>query len=233
MKPAAVIFVVLLLISCAAKAQVISLLPTKANVIYAYTGSNQVGTYLAIGYARTVELRFLDKLHIPFLKSHPMMFFGEFSSRTDHFGNNLRFTYGAQTDIVHKGRFRLPFKKTFYVAETRNTFYKSLSIGAGLGLLPGYYTERFSIAADIFYSHNWTTKIWDLDRNYQNEPPSKNHLTEGWHHHIGGSLKMGVIVAYKHKKSEYFIETGYQGFKNPNIANLSIFYSSFGLNYRF
>jgi len=44
---------------------------------------------------------------------------------------------------------------------------------------------------------------------------------------------MGIVEAYKYKKIEYFVEEGYQGFKNPNIANLSIFYSSFGLNYRF
>ncbi len=216
-----------------AKAQVISLLPAKSNAVYGFTGSNEKGTYIGVGFARTVELRFLDRLHIPFLKSHPMMFFGEFSSRTDHFGNNVRFTYGAQTDIFHKGHFRLPFKKTFYVGESRNPAYKSLSIGAGLGFLPGFYGKHFSIALAIFYSHNWSTNVWDLDTSYSDDPKAAHKLHAGWNPHIGSVLKTALLMAYKQQRTEFFVEAGYQGFQKPNIANLSVFYTSFGLNYRF
>lgn len=215
------------------KAQVISYLPSKSNAVYAFVGSNHVGTHIGVGFARTVSMSFLDKLNISFIKAHPMMILGEFSSRTDHFGNNVRFTYGAQADLYHKGHFRLPFKKTFYVAEARNLSYKSLSIGAGLGLLPGYYGQKFSIAADIFYNHNWTTNIWDLDNNYQDDPNTPHHLKPGWNRHIGGVLRTGLILAYKPNNKEYFMEAGYQSFQKPNIAHLSMFYVSFGLSYRF
>jgi hypothetical protein len=228
-----VTFILLFQFSFTSKGQIISALPVKNNAVYAFTGSNQVGAYIGVGFARTASMGFLNKLGIRFIKAHPMMLFGEFSSRTDHFGNNVRFTYGAQTDLYHKGHFRLPFKKTFYVAEARNDYYKSLSIGAGLGLLPGYYGKKFSIAADIFYNHNWTTNIWDLDTNYQDEPNVPHHLKAGWNRHIGGVLKTGLIVAYKPSNKEFFLEAGYQGFQKPNIAHLSMFYISFGLSYRF
>ena len=126
--------------------QLLTTLTRKQNTVYSTIGFYKAAPLLSVGAAKCLHFK-IRKIY-----DEHVTLFADFTSKSN-FGNdnNLRFTYGGQGSIIHKGNFRVILRKTFTFTRLITNDNKASYLGGELEALPGIYKEKYFIAAHLYY----------------------------------------------------------------------------------
>lgn len=186
-------------------------LSTKAQLVYGIgPKQNAVAATLGVyGQEPVLALTYAHGFHIKITKwlQDDITLFVDLTDMSNlRFDNDFRFTYGGQGYIFEHHKFKLQFRKTFTVNRYSYQDMRATYLGGELELMPGYYVEKFFIAADFY--------VGDSFAGYVAQPQDFIHnLTIGWGHPHLLNFRTGInagrhfsnrMTAYVHV--DYFVK---------------------------
>jgi hypothetical protein len=177
---------------------------------------------LTFGYARAFDLTKIRRtlvLNTGF--GFPLMSF-DFK--------DFRLNISPRLSLVNLGRFQLPVSFGFLARNTRNEAYNAFGFGTALGIFPGYYTEKLTLAAEAVWDAQLATYITFSD--YYKESVYEEG-TEGWYGATSHLLRFGARIGGLIKRRLEIYARG--GFELQGKYNVKIppAYGVLGLSTRF
>jgi hypothetical protein len=214
------VFVTLLGLTGAARAQSFSRLESGQQTVTAETGL-QSGVVTSLGYARGLRLDALDRTLIPFAQATMLV------AKPDL--HDYAFRAGAQLSLLTVGWFDLSTQLAFDVAETENNIYRGTALRTDLVLLAGHYGRRWFAVAEAGYDRAWLAYIKNSDwyRTY-----FYSDAKDGWYSGTGGLIHAGAKGGVTFGRTEIVLRAGVT--KTETLRDLDLpFYATLGANFRF
>ncbi len=154
---------------------------SKNNIIFSTNGYDNSMFTSSIGFCKGL---FVEKLNRPLLLSVNIAFpIGNFDLK------DFRFTFGTQLNLYGDQTFKLPMELNFILKGTSNGTFKSTGFANELIIVPGYYEQKWLIAAEIGWTQHWfsTIKHTDFYRTYFYQDAK-----DGWLANPSSELKAGI-----------------------------------------
>jgi hypothetical protein len=215
-----VVFISLLGLTGAARAQSFSRLESGQQAVTAETGL-QSGVVTSLGYATGLRIDALDRTVMPFAQATLLM------ARPDL--HDYAFRAGAQLSLLTVGWFDLSTQLAFDVAETENSIYRGTALRTDLVLLAGHYGRRWFAVGEAGYDRSWLTYVKNSDwyRTY-----FYSDAKDGWYSGTGGLLHAGAKGGVTIGRVEVVLRAGAARTEALNDLDLP-FYATLGANMRF
>lgn len=217
-----IIFVPLfILIIAKAKGQILFNMGNYRNLAYTSAGYNGAFENTTIGIARRDYVRIIKHEVVGFLDvSLPI---------TNRFFTRRSIRKGFQFDIYKKNDFRVPFIFASSSIFRENRYYKFHDVTAEFSFVPGFYSNKYSLALDIRYELIvFRRKAYRSDYLNEIDPGAKSHWEKPYYS-IG---KFGIMAGLNLKHCVIYIKSGYE--RNPVLTHNYIpGYLLFGLGYKF
>lgn len=115
------------------------------------------------------------------------------------------FRKGFQFDIFKKNNFRLPIAIISSTVRKHLSLFDFHEIITEICLLPGIYTDKFTIAADLSANFLWHNKVHynaAYYKDHSNANPNTNREKI--------NIKAGIVLAYNLKRFSFIFKGGFQ-----------------------
>lgn len=221
-KTITIIFIALMLFSLNIKAQVLFNMGDYRNLAYTDAGYSNGYPNITLSIARRDYFRLMKREIVGVLDvSLPLT--------TDRFLTKRSVRKGFQFDIYKKNDFRIPCMLASSSIFRENQYYKLHDVSAELGITPGIYRQKYTLALDFKYE-----LIIFRFRKYTNyyltqiNPDAKSH----WEHPFFNIAKVGFVAGLNFKRTIIYLKSGYERNPTANRNNLPV-YALVGFGYKF
>ncbi len=191
------------------------------NVVGTSAGIDGTTVAWSLGYARAVQLPIPRLLLVGTQFTLPM-------TQPD-FGD-WRWTSSLRIDAFARGRFAWPVEGGFVLRRFSNRSVSAWGVGTELATMPGWYPERWFIAAELSWGQTWAAhlKHSDLYRDVVFDG-----VTDGWYRTPGFTMRYGARVGgCPWKPMEVWLRAGYEQHGRFDIVAPPL-YALLGVNFRF
>lgn len=146
-------------------------------------------------------------------------------------GNTLlddwRWKTGAQYNFLQSGNFRLTGKAQLVFRKRKTDYVNHFGWGTDLGLIGGWYREKFFLAAETGYDRTWFSHIRH-DQPYLEQFPE---AVSGWYQSKAANVYVGIQGGYSWQRLDINLRLG-RTFRPNGSANLVPLYAMLGANIR-
>lgn len=171
----------------------------RPNAMYLDVGMDGALMTGRLGYARALGTGsaaptwvFADAT-IPLLQPD----FGDFALRS-----------GARVHLLRLGRFELPLQAAVQVRGTENVSFTARGVGTELGAMPGWYGERWLLAAELSWDRQWLTH---LEPTAEHRSRIYADARSGWYGASADTLRAGVRAGLLSSgRFELLLRVGYE-----------------------
>lgn len=115
------------------------------------------------------------------------------------------FRKGFQFDVFKKKNFRLPIAIISSTVRKHLSLFDFHEIITEVCILPGIYTDKFTIAADLSANFLWLNKIHYNAAYYKDNSHSSPNTNRQ-----NVNIKAGIILAYNVKRFSFIFKGGFQ-----------------------
>jgi hypothetical protein len=115
------------------------------------------------------------------------------------------FRKGFQFDIFKKNNFRLPIAIISSSVKKHLSLFDFHEIITEICLLPGIYTDKYTIAADLSANFLWHNKV-HYNPDYYKDNSTVNPNTN----YQKLNIKAGIVLAYNVKRFSFILKGGFQ-----------------------
>ena len=195
-----------MLITLSTRAQVLFNMGEYRNIAYCSVGQNSSFENATIGIARRDYIKLIKKEVIGILDfSVPL---------TNHYFTRHSLRKGFQFDVYHQANFRLPFMFASSSIVRENHLYKFHDVTTEFSLIPGIYTDKYTLALDIRYELI-VFRFKKYKSDYHRE--IDNNVNNHWEEPMYSIAKVGLMAGLNYKRFVIYLKAGYE--RNPVLVN--------------
>ncbi|HXU25872.1 MAG TPA: hypothetical protein VN698_01480 [Bacteroidia bacterium] len=140
------------------------------------------------------------------------------------------FRKGFQFDVFKKNNFRLPLAIISSTVRKHLSLFDFHEIITEVCVLPGIYTNKFTVAADVAVDFLWFNKVHYNAAYYKdsiNVKPNTNHQKV--------NVRAGVVLAYNFKRFSFIFKGGFQQINTWEFVKMPFYATgilAYKLNFR-
>ncbi|WP_257448554.1 hypothetical protein [Archangium lipolyticum] len=169
------------------------------NALYLDLGVDGAPVTGRLGYARALGTGFVAPTWVFADAAIPLLRpdFGDFALRS-----------GARVHLLRSGRFELPVQAAVLLRGTRNVSFSARGWGTELGVQPGWYAERWLLAAELSWDQQWLTY---LEPTAEHRSRIYADARSGWYGGSAVTLRAGARVGLlSSERFELLLRAGYE-----------------------
>ncbi len=139
------------------------------------------------------------------------------------------FRKGFQFDICRKNNFKLPIAIISSTIKKHFSLFNFHDIITGVSVLPGIYTDKYTIAVNMGIDFLWLHKVHYNDVYYNVNSPRPNPANEKI------NLNIGIVLAYNLQRFSFILKGGFQQITHWEFTKEPIYavgILAFKLNFR-
>lgn len=188
-------------------------------------GTHTLGAEFGLEYGMTIGLRYGYYLPV-FL---PMMFTADVQIP---FGyqvmDDVKARIGVQLQMPAIQDFRFIVKYNLVSKRFNNPYTRQYSFGNEIGLIAGYYRQKWFVAAEFSYDNTSISHIHHSENYLDFYPDAK----DGWYKNFAGNFYYGLQGGYSFKNIDLSLKVGQPRNKNFKMTTLP-YSATLNVTYRF